>query len=139
AFKQLVSTAELAAHLDRWRVFDCRHDLAKPQLGGEQYGEAHIPGALFASLDRDLSALKTGSNGRHPLPDPDAFADWLSRRAAHALGGGRNGPPQEPGGSRGGAVASTRTTGAAKGSSSPPTSSRGASSACSAIVRRARW
>ena len=79
AFKQLVSTAELAAHLDRWRVFDCRHDLAKPQLGEQQYGEAHIPGALFASLDRDLSAPKTGSNGRHPLPDPNAFADWLSR------------------------------------------------------------
>src|SRR5213075_567091 len=71
--------AELAAHLDRWRVFDCRHDLAKPQLGEQQYGEAHIPGALFASLDRDLSAPKTGSNGRHPLPDPNAFADWLSR------------------------------------------------------------
>ena len=79
AFKQLVSTAELAARLDRWRVFDCRHDLAKPDLGGEQYREAHIPGALFASLDRDLSAPKTGKNGRHPLPDPNAFADWLGR------------------------------------------------------------
>jgi thiosulfate/3-mercaptopyruvate sulfurtransferase len=79
AFKQLVSTAELAARLHRWRVFDCRHDLAKPDLGGEQYREAHIPGALFASLDRDLSAPKTGKNGRHPLPDPNAFADWLGR------------------------------------------------------------
>ena len=79
AFKQLVSTAELAAHLDRWRVFDCRHDLTKPDLGDEQYRQAHIPGALFASMDRDLSAPKTGSNGRHPLPDPNAFADWLGR------------------------------------------------------------
>jgi thiosulfate/3-mercaptopyruvate sulfurtransferase len=49
-------------------VFDCRHDLAKPALGEEQYREAHIPGALFAHLDRDLSAPKTGRNGRHPLP-----------------------------------------------------------------------
>jgi thiosulfate/3-mercaptopyruvate sulfurtransferase len=79
AFKQLVSTAELAAHLHRWRVFDCRHDLTKPALGEQQYREAHIGGALFASLDRDLSAPKTGKNGRHPLPDPNAFGEWLGR------------------------------------------------------------
>jgi thiosulfate/3-mercaptopyruvate sulfurtransferase len=77
AFNTLVSTAELAAHLGEWRIFDCRHDLAKPELGGEQYRQAHIPGALFASLERDLSAPKTGSNGRHPLPSPEAFAAWL--------------------------------------------------------------
>jgi len=72
----LVSSAELAAHPE-WRVFDCRHDLAKPALGEEQYREAHIPGALFAHLDRDLSAPKTGRNGRHPLPQPDVFTTWL--------------------------------------------------------------
>jgi thiosulfate/3-mercaptopyruvate sulfurtransferase len=74
----LVSTAELASHLGQWRLFDCRHDLAKPELGAEQYHQAHIPGALFASLDRDLSAPKNGSNGRHPLPDPQAFARTLA-------------------------------------------------------------
>ena len=52
----LVSTAELSRQLSSWRVFDCRHDLAKPRLGEQQYLEGHIPGALFASLDRDLSA-----------------------------------------------------------------------------------
>jgi len=71
----LVSTAELAAN-PHWRIFDCRHDLAKPTLGEEQYRDAHIPGALFAHLDRDLSATKTGRNGRHPLPDPKDFAKW---------------------------------------------------------------
>lgn len=76
AFTTLVSTAELAAHLSDWRIFDCRHDLAKPELGETQYREAHIPGALFASLDRDLSAPKSGKNGRHPLPDPETFAHW---------------------------------------------------------------
>ena len=76
-FSTLVSTAELGAHLGKWRVFDCRHDLAKPELGESQYREAHIPGALFASLDRDLSAAKTGKNGRHPLPDPKNFGAWL--------------------------------------------------------------
>ena len=78
-FSTLVSTAELGAHLGKWRVFDCRHDLAKPELGESQYREAHIPGALFASLDRDLSAAKTGKNGRHPLPDPKNFGAWLGR------------------------------------------------------------
>jgi len=72
----LVSSAELAAH-PQWRVFDCRHDLAKPALGEGQYREAHIPGALFAHLDRDLSAPKTGRNGRHPLPQPEVFTTWL--------------------------------------------------------------
>jgi thiosulfate/3-mercaptopyruvate sulfurtransferase len=74
----LVSTTELAAH-PQWRIFDCRHDLANPALGEQQYREAHIPGALFAHLDRDLSAPKTGRNGRHPLPDPDDFVKWVGR------------------------------------------------------------
>ncbi len=76
-FTTLVSTAELAKHLDEWRVFDCRHDLMKPQLGEEQYRQSHIPGALFAGLDHDLSAPKSGKNGRHPLPSPVVFAQTL--------------------------------------------------------------
>jgi thiosulfate/3-mercaptopyruvate sulfurtransferase len=75
----LVSTQELAVRPE-WRVFDCRHDLMKPELGAQQYREAHIPGALFAQMDRDLSGPKGGGNGRHPLPDPAAFIDWLGRQ-----------------------------------------------------------
>ena len=75
----LVSTGELAANLVKWRVFDCRHDLAKPDLGEKQYREGHIPGALFAHLDRDLSGRKTGKNGRHPLPEPQDFEKWLEK------------------------------------------------------------
>jgi thiosulfate/3-mercaptopyruvate sulfurtransferase len=75
----LVSTAELEKSLPRRRVFDCRHDLAKPALGEQQYKEGHIPGALFASLERDLSGRKTGRNGRHPLPDPQDFEKWLEK------------------------------------------------------------
>ena len=75
----LVSTAQLAQHPE-WRLFDCRHDLAKPYLGEQQYAQAHIRGALFAHLDRDLSAPPSGRNGRHPLPDPAAFAAWLGRQ-----------------------------------------------------------
>jgi thiosulfate/3-mercaptopyruvate sulfurtransferase len=76
----LISTQQLAEHLAEWRVFDCRHDLMKPELGAQQYREAHIPGALFAHLEHDLSAPRDGRNGRHPLPRPDAFVAWLGRR-----------------------------------------------------------
>ena len=75
----LVSTEELAAHPE-WRLFDCRHDLGNPELGEQQYLAAHLPGARFAHLDRDLSAPKTGKNGRHPLPEPKAFIAWLGRQ-----------------------------------------------------------
>src|SRR5258706_11923378 len=80
AFAALVRTEELARHLGEWRSFDCRHDLAKPEWGEAQYRESHIAGALFAHLGRDLSAPKTGKNGRHPLPDPKAFAVWLGKQ-----------------------------------------------------------
>lgn len=76
ALNTLVSTDELARHPE-WRVFDCRHDLLKHELGEQQYRESHIPGASFAHLDRDLSAPKNGVNGRHPLPDPTGFIAWL--------------------------------------------------------------
>jgi thiosulfate/3-mercaptopyruvate sulfurtransferase len=79
ALNALVSTEELARH-PGWRVFDCRHDLMKPELGQEQFRKAHIPGARFAHLDRDLSAPKTGRNGRHPLPEPQVFIAWLGRQ-----------------------------------------------------------
>ena len=75
----LVSTDELAQHPE-WRVFDCRHDLMNPAQGEQQYQDAHIPGALFAHLDRDLSAPKTGRNGRHALPEPKAFISWMGKQ-----------------------------------------------------------
>jgi len=79
-FKTLVGAGELAAHLDdpAWIVFDCRHDLAQPEAGEQAYAEAHIPGARFLHLDRDLAGPMTGRNGRHPLPDPRRFAAKLA-------------------------------------------------------------
>jgi thiosulfate/3-mercaptopyruvate sulfurtransferase len=79
ASRSLVSTEDLAANFEKWRVFDCRHDLANPDQGESQYREGHIPGALFAHLERDLSGRKTGKNGRHPLPDPQDFEKWLEK------------------------------------------------------------
>lgn len=77
----LVSVEDLAAHIDdpAWRLFDCRHDLARPDAGAQAYREGHLPGAQFLPLDRDLSGPRTGSNGRHPLPDPALLATKLGR------------------------------------------------------------
>jgi thiosulfate/3-mercaptopyruvate sulfurtransferase len=69
---------QLAAARDL-RVLDCRHDLSKPDWGAAAYGEGHVSGALFASLDRDLSAPVRPGTGRHPLPSPADFAATLGR------------------------------------------------------------
>jgi thiosulfate/3-mercaptopyruvate sulfurtransferase len=77
AFTTLVTTDELAAHLDdeAWVIVDVRFDLADPAAGRRAYEAAHIPGAVFADLDRDLAAAPAAGRGRHPLPDPEAFVD----------------------------------------------------------------
>lgn len=81
AFCTLVSVADLAAHVDdpRWKIFDCRHDLADPEFGERAYREQHLPNAQFLHLDRDLSGPPTGRNGRHPLPDPAVLAAKLAQ------------------------------------------------------------
>jgi thiosulfate/3-mercaptopyruvate sulfurtransferase len=63
-------------------LFDCRHDLMQPSWGRAQYETAHLPQAHFAALDDDLSAIKTGRNGRHPLPNREAFVQWLAAHGA---------------------------------------------------------
>ncbi|MDE2593611.1 MAG: sulfurtransferase [Burkholderiales bacterium] len=60
-------------------VVDCRFNLADAQAGEAAWRQGHIPGAHYAHLDRDLSGPKTGSNGRHPLPDAQAFEQTLQR------------------------------------------------------------
>jgi thiosulfate/3-mercaptopyruvate sulfurtransferase len=71
SFTTLIPAAALAPHLadPGWRIVDVRHDLMDPQAGPRAYAAGHIPGAVFASIDDDLSGIKTGRNGRHPLPE----------------------------------------------------------------------
>lgn len=75
----LVDAQILHAHLDdpEWVIVDCRHALADVAFGRRAYEEAHVPGAHFADVEHDLSGTKTATNGRHPLPDPQAFAAFL--------------------------------------------------------------
>ena len=77
----LISAAELATQLGdaNLLVVDCRSELADPARGARDYAEAHIPGAIYADLNRDLSDLSKPKLGRHPMPDAAAFSAVLSR------------------------------------------------------------
>jgi thiosulfate/3-mercaptopyruvate sulfurtransferase len=55
-------------------IVDCRFDLMNPDAGRQAYLRAHIPGARYADLNRDLSAPIAAHTGRHPLPAPASFA-----------------------------------------------------------------
>ena len=78
--KTLISANELHA-LDRDDVLivDCRSNLADVDGGARDYAKAHIAGAVYADLNRDLSDLSKQGVGRHPLPEADAFSRVLSR------------------------------------------------------------
>ena len=80
-YTTLIPVETLAALLDdaAWLVVDCRFDLAQPAAGEAAYRAGHIPGAVYAHLDRDLSSPITPTTGRHPLPDPEHFAATLGR------------------------------------------------------------
>jgi len=81
AYTTLVSTDILTARLSDPNIVivDCRYKLDDETWGRREYAAHHIPGAVYASLDHDLSGPKTGTNGRHPLPDPRTFAQTLGR------------------------------------------------------------
>jgi len=64
-------------------VLDANFDLTDAASGECAYLDAHLPGALYAHLDRDLCGAKTGpgpgNRGRHPLPDRAVFAATVGR------------------------------------------------------------
>ena len=84
-YTTLISPADLAAHIDdpAFVVVDCRHDLMNLAAGREGYAIGHIPQALFANLETELSGAKRGDDGafrgRHPLPERADFIDTLRR------------------------------------------------------------
>lgn len=77
----LVSVAELSARLadPDWLVADCRFELSDPAAGRSAWRAGHIPGAIHADLERDLSAPVTAATGRHPLPPVGTMAAVFSR------------------------------------------------------------
>ena len=81
AFTTLISTATLALHLDdpAFAIIDCRYKLDDGSWGEREHAAAHIPGAMYADLGRDLAGPRNGTNGRHPLPDPHVLARTFGR------------------------------------------------------------
>ncbi len=96
----LIDAGGLRRALARTTVLDVRWRLGAPH-GGQAYAAGHVPGAAYVDLDTDLAG-PAGAGGRHPLPDPEAFAqamrkvgvrldrpvvvydDWAGRAAARA-------------------------------------------------------
>ncbi|CAN5129955.1 sulfurtransferase [soil metagenome] len=77
--RTLISAAQLQAlPAEKLLLIDAGFDLADTSAGERAYATAHLPGAHYLHLDRDLSAIKTGTNGRHPLPEREAFAARLA-------------------------------------------------------------
>jgi thiosulfate/3-mercaptopyruvate sulfurtransferase len=78
----LITPADLLPHLGdpEWAIFDCRFTLSDEERGERDYRQAHIPGAVYAHVSRDLAGpVVPGLTGRHPLHALYAFVDRLSR------------------------------------------------------------
>ncbi|MAK56784.1 MAG: sulfurtransferase [Pusillimonas sp.] len=84
-YKLLINVDQLKALLDKGDtlVFDARHDLADHDAGCRAYQAGHIPGAFFLDHEKDLSAPKTGKNGRHPLPPLSELARLMRSYGVH--------------------------------------------------------
>ena len=83
-WETLVPAEELARHLGdpMLRIVDARFVLAgaAPDAGEAAWREAHLPGASYVHLDRDLSDhRKPASHGRHPMPEASDFVALLAR------------------------------------------------------------
>jgi thiosulfate/3-mercaptopyruvate sulfurtransferase len=79
-YQSLISSKELT-NLDPAQtvIVDCRFSLADTEGGRKEYKTAHIPGAVYAHLDEDLSSpVIPGETGRHPFPDFEEFKNKLS-------------------------------------------------------------
>lgn len=84
--KWLISAEELH-QLDRGNtvLFDCRFSLADKHKGKSLYLNGHIPSAFHLDMETDLSAPndqpapKQLHGGRHPLPEPEIFAQKLQQ------------------------------------------------------------
>lgn len=75
--RPIVSVEWLAQHGDQVRIIDVRSYL-DGRSGHDAWIAGHIPGSHWVSLDKQLSAPVGPTGGRHPLPDPEAFASVMA-------------------------------------------------------------
>jgi thiosulfate/3-mercaptopyruvate sulfurtransferase len=81
AHTTLIAPPALARHLrdPDWAIVDCRFALTETDRGRRDHEQGHIPGAIYAHLDDDLSGpVVAGRTGRHPLPAMDRLCATLS-------------------------------------------------------------
>ena len=62
---------------------DCRFDFSDPDKARSDWLAAHIPGAVYADMDKDLAAPIEDHTGRHPLPDTGDFSNYLASIGWH--------------------------------------------------------
>jgi thiosulfate/3-mercaptopyruvate sulfurtransferase len=74
----VVDTTWLRTHGDPVVLADVRWYL-DGRSGRQAYDAGHLPGAVFVDLDRWLAAPGSAAAGRHPLPDPEAFAEGMAQ------------------------------------------------------------
>ncbi|MGH8508313.1 MAG: sulfurtransferase [Gammaproteobacteria bacterium] len=80
-FETIIDRHRLKEHLGAagWVIVDCRFDLINKQAGRIAYRASHIPGAVYADLEQDLSGPPLVGHGRHPLPSPQALVTLFGR------------------------------------------------------------
>lgn len=77
--KALIRPEDLKNHISAFVVLDARFRLNDSRAGGRLFTQAHLPGAQYINLDTELSGAKTGTNGRHPLPNRASLAAVFSK------------------------------------------------------------
>lgn len=82
----LVDVAWLNAHRSdsHIAIVDLRWYLTNPAQGAQEYAESHIAGAVYVSLDEELSEAAWDGPGRHPLPRPARFVAAMSKAGIDA-------------------------------------------------------
>jgi thiosulfate/3-mercaptopyruvate sulfurtransferase len=74
----VVSRAWWEAHRAEVVLADVRRDV-DGRRGADAYAAGHVPGAVLVDLERWLAGPPTATDGRHPLPDPQVFAEGMAR------------------------------------------------------------
>ena len=79
-YNTLIEAGTVYKHLagPDWTFVDCQYDLADKNAGYRSYLAGHIPGAVYASLHKDLSGQPDTDCGRHPVPSRGALETTFS-------------------------------------------------------------
>ena len=59
------------------RIVDTRFLLQDVNWGSNSFANEHIPGAVYADLNKNLSSRVGSKTGRHPLPTEHDFVDFV--------------------------------------------------------------